>query len=183
MRRTEILVRFVWPPILISAILGALAAFSVIVQQAWIAPSLASAVFSQLLHPDDRSSHPANIAFGQIIGVAAGMTAVTLAGQTHAPRLMGDHDLVEGRAAAIAIAALLASFFQAVTGKKTPAGGATALVVAIGIESVTWMGAFRMLVGIALVTVLGEAARRWLDTKRISLDLVKAETQSGSSHR
>lgn len=145
------MIRFVWPPLLITAILGTLAVFSVIAQEAWIAPSLASAVFSQLLHPDDSGSHPINIAVGQVIGVAAGMGAVALAGQIHAPRLLGDHDLVAGRAVAIALAALLASFFQAITGKKTPAGGATALVVAIGIETVTWIGVFRMLMGTSAI--------------------------------
>ena len=93
------------------------------------------------------------------------MAAVALTGQMAAPKLLGDHDLLAGRAAAVALAALFASVLQAVSGKKTPAGGATALVVAIGIETVTWMGAIRMLVGIALVTLLGEAARRWLIAK------------------
>ena len=135
-------------------------------QEAWIAPSLASAVFSQLLHPDESGSRPANIAFGQIIGVAAGMAAVALSGQIHGPKLMGDRDLVIGRAVAITLAALLAAITQAITGKKTPAGGATALVVAIGVETVSWLGVARMFVGIAFATVLGEAARRWLLAKR-----------------
>ena len=162
MERGEIMVRFVWPPVLIAAILGALAAFSVAAQEAWIAPSLASAVFSQLLHPRDSGSHPVNIVLGQVIGMMAGLGAVAVTGQMHAPRLMGDHDLVAGRAVAVALAALLAAVLQTATGKKTPAGGATALVVAIGIETVSWIGVVRMLVGIGLAGVLGELARRWL---------------------
>ena len=141
MRRSGALIRLFWPPLLIAVILGVLAGFSVLAQEAWIAPSLASAVFSQLLHPDDSSSRPSKIAIGQVIGVAAGMAAVALAGQIHAPKLMGDHDLVTGRAVAVTLAALFASSLQAATGKKTPAGGATALVVAIGIETVSWLGA------------------------------------------
>lgn len=78
MTRADDMIRLVWPPVLITVILGALAAFSVSTQEAWVAPSLAPAVFSQLFHPNDTGSHAINIAIGQVIGVAAGMGAVAV---------------------------------------------------------------------------------------------------------
>ena len=170
MSSLDIKCRFVWPPLLITLILGVTALFCVVTQEAWLAPSLASAAFSQMLHPDDTGSKPINIAAGQIIGVGAGFLGVWLAGAIHAHPLMGDHDLTYGRALAVSLAVLFASTAQSLTGFKTPAGGATALVAAIGIETVTWIGATRMLVGIAIVTVLGEIARQFLVKQRRAME-------------
>lgn len=166
MTRQSFIIRYVWPPILIAVVLGAIAVFSVVAQEAWLAPSLASAVFSQMLHPDESGAEPVNIAVGQAIGIAAGFFGVWLAGATHAPSLTGDQNLVFGRALAVVIAVLVASTLQLASGKRTPAGGATALVAALGIETITFCGALRMCIGIVLVTVLGETARQLLLRKR-----------------
>ena len=101
-----------------------------------------------------------------MIGLGAGFIGVWIAGAIHSPPLMGHHDLPAARVLAVAFAVFFASITQALTGFKTPAGGATALVAALGIETVTWIGAVRMLVGIALVTALGEIARRFLINRR-----------------
>jgi hypothetical protein len=146
--------------ILIAAILGVIGGFAVWAQQPFLAPSLGSAVFTQLLHPEEKSATPYAIVVGQIAGAAAGFAGVFIAGAIVAPPFTGGHPLDWVRVLAIVIAALLAAATQLVTGALTPAGGATALVVALGAESADWRGIMHLAAGLVLVSVLGEAARR-----------------------
>lgn len=146
--------------VLVAAILSVLAAASLWAQAPFLAPSLGSAVFTQVLHPREASARPYAILVGQILGAASGFAGVYLAGAAAAPPFSGDHTLVAARLAAIAIAGLLAAGGQRATGALTPAGGATALVVALGAEPANWHGVRDLAVGLAIVTLLGEAARR-----------------------
>lgn len=147
------------PPVLIAAAMVAIAALGVGLGEAWLVPSLGSAIFTQALSPEQPSAQPYSVGVGQLLGGAAGMAGVFAAGAGGTPAFMGDH-LVWARVLAVGIAVLLAAAAQILAGARTPAGGATALVVALGAESASWGGAGRLVVGIALVTVLGEAVRR-----------------------
>ena len=147
------------PPVLITAVVTAIAALSVGLDEAWLAPSLASAAYAQALSPQQPDAQPYSILVGQLLGAAAGMAGVFLAAAGEAPAFLGGH-LAWSRVAAVAIAVLLGSAAQMLAGAKTPSGGATALVVAMGMETASWGGAGRLAVGIALVTALGEGVRR-----------------------
>jgi hypothetical protein len=147
-------------PVLIAAIIGAVAAFGVWAQEPWLAPSLGSAVFTQLLHPEAASAKPFAILVGQVLGAAAGFAGVFLAGAGSLPPFMGGHRLLPARVSAIAMTSFLAAILQLASGALTPAGGATALVVAMGAEADNWTGAMHLAVGLLLVTALGEPARR-----------------------
>ena len=150
----------VLPPVLVTIVLTAIAALSWGMQQAWLVPSVAAAAFLQVFSPDQPSAKPYAIAAGQIIGGVAGFIAVLVTATTVAPAFTGDHHLLAGRFAAIVIAVALTSAGQALAKATSPAGSATAVVVASGVETATWLGAGRLLIGIALVTILGEVARR-----------------------
>ncbi|MGI4977948.1 MAG: HPP family protein [Janthinobacterium lividum] len=147
------------PPMLIAATMVAIAALSAGLGEAWLVPSLGSAVFAQALGPEQPSAQPYTIGVGQLLGVAAGMAGVFLAGAGHAPAFMGEH-VAWVRVAAVGIAMPLAAAAQMLAQARTPVGGATALVVALGAETASWGGAGRLVVGIALVTAIGEGVRR-----------------------
>ena len=100
--------RTILPPVLATFILCVIAALTVWLQQPLLAPSLGAAVFSQVLHADEKSAAPYNLAAGQLIGAIAGVLGVVLAGQTQAHPLIGTHGLPAGRILAVAIAVLLA---------------------------------------------------------------------------
>ncbi|WP_158322755.1 HPP family protein [Acidisphaera rubrifaciens] len=146
--------------LLTAAILGVVAAIAVWWQEPFLAPSLGSAVFTQLLHPEEASARPYAILMGQVLGAASGFAGVFLTGANMQPPFMGAHPLVWTRVAAIVVTAVLAASLQLVSGALTPAGGATALIVAIGAEADDPAGAAHLAVGLLLVTSLGEAARR-----------------------
>jgi hypothetical protein len=147
-------------PIVIALVLGVIAVLSIWTQQPWLAPSIGSAVFAQVLNPDQPSAKPYSIGVGQLLGGVAGFAGVFIAAAATTPQFMGGHELVAARAIAVAVAVLLAAALQLLAKATNPAGGATAVVIAIGAETATLAGAFHLAVGILLVTALGEAARQ-----------------------
>lgn len=149
------------PPLLITLILGGIGAFSLWVQQPLLIPSLGSAIFLQTLTPEEPSARAWNTGMGQLIGAAAGFGAVFLATAEWTPHFMGNNPLTIARVAAAAMAVFVTCVLQRILRATSAAGGATALVVALGAETATEDGAIRLVAGILLVTALGEAAR-WL---------------------
>ena len=99
---------------------------------------------------------------GQLIGAVAGFVGVYAAHAMHAGKMMGDHDITYERALAVAIAVALTSVLQMAAEARSPAGGTTAVVIAVGAETANLAGAFRLAGGIVLVAILGEIARRIL---------------------
>jgi hypothetical protein len=156
--------REVLPPLLITFVLGAIGAFSLRVQDPMLVPSLGSAIFLQTMTPEQPSARAWNTGMGQLIGAAAGFAAVFLAAAEWTPHFMGKNPLTIARVAAACMAVLLTYVVQRILRATSAAGGATALVVALGAETATEDGAIRLVAGILLVTALGEAAR-WLILK------------------
>ena len=101
------MLKFVVAPALMVIVIGGIALLSVVAQQAWLAPSIAAAAFTQLFNPLQPGARPYSIVLGQIVGALSG--------------------------------------FAGVRGMR-------------GVDA----GAMRLVVGIVLVAVLGEIARRIL---------------------
>jgi CBS-domain-containing membrane protein len=103
-----------------------------------------------------------NVAFGHAIGLAAGLLAVYLTGAAREPAVM---DMVQDtlsleRVAASVIALGLSLAVQHRLKLMHPPAEATTLIVALGGVEPTLAGAFTVIAAIALVALLGEAARR-----------------------
>ena len=101
----------------------------------------------------------------------SGFAGVYLAHAANAGKLMGDHDLSWERAAAVAIAVAITAVVQIALKARSPAGGTTAVVVAVGAEMANAAGAVRLVGGIILVAILGEIARQILIRVEPSDDL------------
>jgi hypothetical protein len=155
------LCREILPPLLIAAVLTAIGAVSIHVQQPLLVPSLGSAICLQTMTPDAPSARAWNTGMGQLIGAAAGFAAVFLLSAAWTPHFMGNNPLTVPRVAAAVAAVIVTSVLQRILRATSAAGGATALIVALGAETATADGAARLAAGILLVTLLGEAAR-WL---------------------
>ncbi|WP_428488318.1 HPP family protein [Rhodopila sp.] len=148
------------PPLLIAVVLGIIGVISIWVQAPLLIPSLGSAIFLQTLTPEEPSARPWNTGVGQLVGAAAGFIGVFVAAAASTPHFMADDRLTFARVAAAVIAVLLSAAGQRVLKATSAAGGATALVVALGAETATEAGAIRLFFGILLVTAIGEAARQ-----------------------
>jgi hypothetical protein len=97
---------------------------------------------------------------GQLLGTAGDFVRVCLASAQAAAHFMANHHLIIARLLAAVMAVALTAAGQRLLRATNSAGGATALVVALGAETATIAGAVRLVAGIVLVTAMGEAARR-----------------------
>ena len=156
------MLKFIVAPALMVIVIGGIAALSVVAQEAWLAPSIAAAAFTQLFNPLQPGARPYSIVLGQVVGALSGFAGVYAAHAASAAKLMGAHDLAWERVAAVAIAVAITAVAQIAGKARSPAGGTTAVVVAIGAETADAAGAMRLAVGIVLVAVLGEIARQIL---------------------
>ena len=146
--------------LLVAGVLAVIAALSVLLQQPLLAPSLGSAVFVQVTSPNEPSARPWNTAVGQFVGLAAGFIGIYVASASTVPVFMAGHPLVWARVLAVVVAIFLTVLGETVFQATSPAGAATAVVIATGAETADWAGFGRLAFAIALVTALGEIARR-----------------------
>jgi hypothetical protein len=158
----SVLVRRVLGAIAASVIIAIIGVFSIWVRQPLLVPSLASAVLVQTLTPDEKSGRFWPTGIGQLAGLGGGLVGVVLAHASSAPIFMGGHSLVAARVVAAFVAVLVTGCLQCAFMAVSPAGGATSLIVALGMETPDWPGIVRLTTGIVLVTVLGEAVRHLL---------------------
>ncbi len=148
------------PPAVASVIvLCAIGALGLWARDAWLVPSLGSALFVQVMTPQEPSGRLWNTAAGQLAGVAAGFTAVFLAGAADVPPFMSHNPLEWSRLTAVGLGAALTVLLQRALDATCPAGGATVLLIALGTVPPSWHGALLLVVGVGLVSLLGEAAR------------------------
>ena len=146
-------------PVLAAIVMGVVALVAVWSREPILVPSLGSAVFTQIFSAREPSATFYSVGIGQVAGVVGGLFGVTIAFAASAPPFMGDHPLVYARVVAVVVAAIVTAALMILLGAVSPAGGATALVLALGAETPDVAGVVRMLVGIAVATGLGEAAR------------------------
>ncbi len=146
--------------VLAALVLGVIGALAVWAQQAWLIPSLGSAILVQTIEAEQPTAGGYSMFVGQLLGVAAGVIAVYVTAGYLAPHFATGQPLVWSRVAATALAILLVTAFQLAASAKSPAGGTIAVLLAIGDEPLTWHAIGLLVVGIVLVTALGEAARR-----------------------
>ena len=127
--------------------MGVVALVAVCSREPILVPSLGSAVFTQIFSAREPSATSYSVGIGQVAGVVGGLFGVTIAFAASAPPFMGDHLLVHARAVAVVVAAIVTAALMILLGAASPAGGATALVLALGAETPDVAGAVRMLVG------------------------------------
>lgn len=141
-------------------VLGLVGILSIAVGEPLLVPSLGAAILLQVHLPDLPSARAWNTAVGQLCGAACGFAALAAFGAAHDPSFSGLHPLTVGRVAATMAAVAGTLLSQALLSAINPAGGATALIVTLGSEAATWVGAVRLTAAVLLVTALGEGARR-----------------------
>jgi hypothetical protein len=147
------------PPIAAAAVLCAIGAIGIAAHDAYLAPSLGSAIFVQVMTPKEQSASFWNTFIGQLVALPAGFIAVYICGAESAPSFHAGHSLAADRLLASAIAVILTIIAQRALKAASPAGGAIALLLALGMTPPTWHGALLLGIGLVLVTIMGEPCR------------------------
>lgn len=150
----------VLPIAVVTIVMVVIALIAVWTQEPLLVPSLGSAVFTQAFSPKQPSATPYSVGVGQILGLAGALAGVYIAMSAWLPEFTIGHPLLYGRVLAVLIAILLTAGLQLLFKATSPAGGSTALVLALGLETPNWAGVGRILVGIILATLIGEIGRQ-----------------------
>lgn len=153
--------RIAFPLLFATLLLVLIGAISILTGWPWLVPSLGAAALIQTMTPDQPSAKPWSTVAGQLLALGSGYAGVYAVGAETLPPLMSGHPLVWGRVAAVAVAVALTVLLQHLARAKNPSGGATVLLMALGTEPASWRGVVIMVVGILLVSALGETAR-WM---------------------
>jgi hypothetical protein len=183
---TSPLAHWVMPPIAAAIVLCAIGAIGITAHDAWLVPSLGSAIFVQVMTPKEPSASLWSTLLGQLVALPAGFIAVYVTGAEAAPAFLSGHALEPDRLLAVAIAVILTILAQRALKATCPAGGAVALLVALGTTPPTGHGALLLTIGIVLVTILGEPCRMLIlrmdktTPKNQSEAGTKAEARSGA---
>ncbi len=157
--KPPVVARWVLPTVAAPVVLCAIGALGLAAHDAWLVPSLASAVFVQVLTPRDRGGQVWSTCIGQLVAVPAGLVAVYAARAASAPEFTSGHALDPARVVAVGIAAVLTIILQRSLKATSPAGGAVALLIALGTVPPTFHGAILLTIGTLLVTAFGEPMR------------------------
>jgi hypothetical protein len=149
----------IWGPVTAALLLLVVGVLGVLVGRPWLGPSIGpSAVLIAMLpaHPTARGW---NTLVGHLGGLLVGFAAVVLVGAVNEPVVLVTGILTWPRVAAAVIAVGLTVALGILTRSSHPPAAATTLLVALG-SVATLERSLALLVGVAIVAVLGEGLRR-----------------------
>lgn len=121
--------------------------------------SLGPTAYELIETPHRKSSRPYNVIVGHAIAVAAGFGAVWLSGAFNVSAV-SLNTVPLARVGAAVIAALLTVLVTLLARATQPAALSTTLLIALGMMR-TWRAAVIILLGVLLITAVGEPLRRW----------------------
>jgi CBS-domain-containing membrane protein len=132
----------------------------------WLFPSLGPSYFMQVQTPQLKAAQPFNVVGGHLIGVGAGYLAVlALGGLSGIPSALSAHRLLTVHVVASGLAIGLMILVQLLAKAEHPPAAATVLLITLGGFRVAWPDLSWLLVGIAIMAITGEVARRWIVTR------------------
>lgn len=155
MRRRDVVIA----PVCEAALIFAVALAGWLIHKPLLFASLGPTAYEQVETPRRKSGRPYNVIVGHAIAVLAGFGALWLCHAWTAPSISSG-TITLPRAEAAAVSALLTVFATLLVRAAQPAAAATALLISLGLMQ-TWQDALAILVGVVLLTLLGEPMRRW----------------------
>jgi HPP family len=150
----------VGPPLLAAVVLALIGVLGMLAGVPWLFPSLGPSVITQVGSPSRPEARPSHVLVGHLIGTAAAYIAVYVTGAASAPAVGQSHVLSFARVGAAVLAVFLSAVVQRLAGKRHAPAESTTLLVALGSMEPTLRTAITIVSGVALVSVLGEGARR-----------------------
>lgn len=142
---------------LMIAFVGAL---GILLGEPCLFPSLGPTVFLQIVTPAEKAARLRNVCVGHALGVACGFLALFLFGAQDAAPALGGGALTASRVAATALAVSLTVALQMALDAKHPPAAATTMLITLGGIKPQWSALWVIALGVGLVGVMGELARR-----------------------
>jgi hypothetical protein len=149
----------VWAPLVAGLLTLLVGLASLLIGRPFLFPSLGPTAYLQAENPAHPSVRFFNVVVGHIIGLLAGFLGVFIFQAMNDPVTLVDKQLTPGRLGAAVVAVALTILVAALLKASHPPAAATTLLVALGSLKTT-NDAINLVVGVLLIALLGELARR-----------------------
>lgn len=149
----------IWSPIVAGLLLLAAGGIGLAFGEPWLFPSLGPSAYMQVATPRQRSANLYCTFVGHMAGMLSGVIAVLVTGSSAAPPVVADAVLTPTRLYAAVIALALTVLTGLLLRALHPPAAATTLLFALGSLGTTAHGITTLVVGVAIIAVLGETAR------------------------
>lgn len=150
----------VWAPLGAGGLILVVGSIGLLAGQPWLFPSLGPTAFLQVETPDQRSARFYNTVVGHLLGLGAGLLAVTLLGTGDAPPVLSTNQLTPVRVWGAVLAIALNMLGGLLLRASHPPAAATTLLVAFGGFKPTVHDTLTVIVGVLIVATVGEGLRR-----------------------
>ncbi len=163
----------IWAPFWEGSLLLIVGGCAWAVGQPWLFTSLGPTAYELAEKPELPSARVYNVLVGHYVALGAGFFSLWLIGAWGAPHIVGAGAMPASRLWASVIAAVIATVVNLALRSGQPAALATALLVTSGAYQNS-RGAVSILIGVAMLAVIGEPVRRLrLNSKRHREDVRK----------
>ncbi|WP_437943483.1 HPP family protein [Sorangium sp. So ce281] len=150
----------VWAPLAGAALMALPAAVGLVMGKPWLFPSLGPTVFVHVTTPRSPGARLYNTLVGHLLGIVAAAAAVAVLGAAAEPSVMGSGHLLWRRAWASVLAVALTLLSQELLKAQHAPAAATTMLVTLGGFRADWSDVATITVGVLLVALPGELARR-----------------------
>lgn len=128
--------------------------------QPWLFPSLAPTAALQASHPQLPSSRPYPVVFGHTVAILMGYAAVWALGAAGTPSIFHAGRMIEPRLWASVVGVAMTELVQFILRAQHPPAASTVLLITLGGFKMRWSDLVALIVGVAVVAVVGEVLRR-----------------------
>ena len=159
LRWRELLPEDRWAPLWECGLLLVIGAGAWAAREPWLFTSLGPTAYEQVEKSNSPSARTYNILVGHYVALGAGLISLHLIGAWNSPTITGTSSVSLQRLLASVLAAAITTFVNLALRSGQPAALATALLVTSGAYQ-DIRGTESILIGVAMVAVLGEPVRR-----------------------
>lgn len=149
-----------WSPLVAAGVVLAPGLAALATSRLLLFPSLAPTAVLQAHAPAHPSSRFYNVVVSHVIGLAAAYGAVYLLGLAHAPSVFAVHAVSTARVAAATLAVGVGTLGEILLRATHAPAASTTLLVALGSFGATLRDAEDLVIGVLIVALVGEGARR-----------------------
>jgi hypothetical protein len=167
-------------PLLEGGLFLAVAAIGWAIGRPLLFASLGPTAYEQVEQSSRRSARPYNIVVGHYVAVGAGFLSLYVIDAWNASHLSGAGGIPVPRLWASVLAVVLTAFFCLLLKASQPAALSTTLLITSGAFQGPG-GAVAILLGVALLAIIGEPVRRLLERQRREQDESRGDQEKRSA--
>ena len=149
----------IWSPVVALILIALAGCLGLLFDKPWLFASLGPSAYLIAHSPSERSALPYNMIVGHMIGVCAGLGAVTLLGSAQTPSVFITHHLTAQQVLSSALALGLAIPMELLAKASHPPAAATVLLMTLGGFPASLHSVLDIMAGVLIIATAGEVFR------------------------